>query len=346
MTGLRVEAFGECRLGPVQVVTLGEAPGPVLRVLDLGATVHALEVADADGVRRNVALGHATPEEYLASTAYLGAVVGRYANRIAGGRFSVDGVPVQVGVNDRGNSLHGGPDGFDRRVWQVAGGDAGRVVMRLVSPDGDQGFPGEVVAEATYAVEGDAVRLDLVARTDAATPVGLTSHAYLNLDGDGGSAMGHRLQVVAERYLPVDATGIPLGHLADVAGTPFDLRAPTVVGDAVRGDHPQVRDARGIDHAFAVQGEGWRRVASLEAARSGIGMDLFSDQPALQVYTGNFLDGSAPGTSGRLYRQGDGIALEPEVFPDSPHRPELTPCLLRPGETYRAALEWQFRRTR
>jgi galactose mutarotase-like enzyme len=337
------EPFGETELGPVDRITIGAAPGPRLRVLDLGATVQTLEIQCGDGVRRNVVLGHPTAQDYLDSTHYIGAAIGRYANRIAGGRFTLDGVPVQVGVHDRGNHLHGGPDGFDRRTWEVVDRDESSVTFRLHSTDGDQGFPGNVTAEVRYTVLDDGVRIDFTATTDAPTVVNLTSHAYFNLSGEGtGTAEDHLLQVDADHYLPVDETGVPPGGLAPVAGTPFDLRTPTVVADAVRTAHPELRASQGIDHNYAPEGQGLRRVAVLEAPRTRTRMELFSDQPGLQVYTGNFLDGTVPGTGAALYRQGDGIALEPQLFPDSPNHAEFASPVLRAGETYSAAMQWRF----
>jgi aldose 1-epimerase len=341
---MRVRPFGECEVGPVRLITLGGEPGPQLEVLDLGATTHRLVVTGGDGVRRNVVLGHPTAAHYLASTAYLGAIVGRYANRIAAGSFSLDGRAVQLAVNDRGNTLHGGPDGFDRRIWTVVDGDDDRVDLRLESPDGDQGFPGGVVAEVRYTVLPDGVRIELSATADAPTVVNLTNHSYFNLAGEGsGTAEDHLLQLPADQYLPVDATGIPLDGPAPVDGTPFDLRTPTRVADAVRRDHPQLRDARGIDHNVVPAGTGFRLVATVSEPTTRTALDLLSDQPGLQVYTGNFLDGSELGTSGSLYRQGDGIALEPQLFPDSPNHPSFASPVLRPGERYTAVSQWRFR---
>lgn len=337
------EPFGETELGPVHRITVGTPPGPRLRVLDLGGTVQTLEVQGGDGVRRNVVLGHPTAQDYLDSPHYIGGAIGRYANRIAGGRFDLDGVPVQVGAHDRGNHLHGGPDGFDRRTWELVDGDGNTVALRLHSPDGDQGFPGNVTAEVRYTVLDDGVRIDFTATTDAPTLVNLTSHAYVNLNGEGtGTAEDHLLRVDADHYLPVDGTGVPLDGLASVTGTPFDLRTPTAVADVVRTGHPQLRASQGIDHNYAPAGRGFRRVAVLEAPRTRTRMELFSDQPGLQVYTGNFLDGAVLGTGAALYRQGDGIALEPQLFPDSPNRPEFASPVLRAGETYAASLEWRF----
>jgi galactose mutarotase-like enzyme len=325
------------------VLTIGAAPGPVVDVLTLGATVHRLLVTGADGRPRNVVLGHPDVEERLASGDYVGGTIGRYANRIAAGRFPLAGREVQVGTHDRGNSLHGGPDGFDVRLWEVVEHDAEHCVLSMTSPDGDQGFPGTVTVTVGYRVEGDTVSVTMEASTDATTVVNLTNHAYLNLDGEGaGTIDEHVLLVEADAYTPVDATGIPLGDHAPVAGTPFDFRSPAAIGPAIRREHPQVADARGVDHNYVVRGTGLRRAATLSSPRAGLGVELWSDQPGLQVYTGNFLDGTRRSTSGARYRQGDGIALEPQLFPDSPNRPEWPSALLEPGETYRSLMEWRF----
>lgn len=325
-------------------LVIGAPPGPVVEVLALGATVHRLEVTGGDGVRRNVVLGHPSTADRLAGSAYLGGTIGRYANRIARGRFPLDGREVAVGVQDRGNSLHGGPDGFDRRVWEVVEHGPESVVLTLVSPDGDQGFPGTLTARVAYRVAGDAVRVEMTATTDAPTVVNLTNHAYLNLDGEGaGTVDDHVLTVAADEYTPVDATGIPLGAHAPVAGTPFDLREATRLGTALRRDHPQLLAARGLDHNYVVRGTGLRRHATLASPRTGTTLELRSDQPGLQVYTGNALDGTLPSTGGGRYRQGDGIALEPQLFPDSPNRPAWPSARLDPGGTYRSTIEWAFR---
>ncbi len=322
-------------------LVVGEAPGPELQVLPLGATVHRLLVTCGDGVRRDVCLGFPGPAELLASTDYIGGTIGRYANRIARGRFVLDGDDVAVATHDRGNHLHGGPDGFDRKMWDVVAQDAGRVLLRLVSPDGDQGFPGELTAEAQFSVTADAVELELSAVTTRPTVVNLTSHAYFNLAGPG-VIDDHLLEVPSARYTPVDETGIPLGDHAPVAGTPFDLRKPTRIGDVVRAAHPQLVRARGIDHNFVIDGVGWRRMAALVSPPTATRMEVWSDQPGLQVYTGNFLDGGTTSRDGRLLRQGDGIALEPQLAPDTPNRPGWPSAVLRPGETYRSRMAWHF----
>jgi aldose 1-epimerase len=328
---------------PVRRLRLGRAPGPVLSLLDLGATVQGLEVTSGDGSRRDVVLGQGSVEDYLASTDYLGSTVGRYANRIARGRFELDGREVQVGVNDRGNSLHGGPEGFDHRLWRVDEHSDTHACLSLESPDGDQGFPGTLRVTVRYDVHEDRVALSLEARTDAPTVVNLTNHAYFNLDGVGhGTIDEHELTVHADAYTPVDGAGIPLGDHADVTGTPFDLRTPTRLGPVVRSGHEQVVAARGIDHNYVLRGSGMRPVALLTSRRTGTTLELHTDQPGLQVYTGNFLDGGRPSASGGRYRQGDGIALEPQLFPDTPNHPAWPSAELRPDEVYRASLEWRF----
>jgi galactose mutarotase-like enzyme len=331
---MNVEKFGESRLGPVQKLVIGTEPGPVLELLDLGATVHRLWVTGGDGVRRNVVLGHATPDEYLDSSDYIGATVGRYANRIRAGRFELDGRTVEVGTNDRGNLLHGGPDGFDRRVWEVVSHTADHASLRLDSPAGDQGFPGNLVAHVRFEVTDDSVGVSLEATTDAATVVNLTSHAYFNLDGDGSGPMGEQLLLVAaDEYLPVDDTGIPLDR-TPVEGTPFDLRRPTHLG-------PRIEDG-GFDHNFVLSESREHPAATLASERTHTRMDLLTDQPGLQVYTGSAFDGSGRSTTGHPYGPGDGLALEPQLFPDTPNRPDFGSAVLRWGETWRSRIVWRF----
>ena len=345
---MTLTAFGEHPDGrTVHRITVGEPPGPVLHLLDLGATVHRLEVACGDRKRRNVVLGHPTPADYRASTDYVGGTIGRYANRIAGGRFQLDGQKVEVATHDRGHHLHGGPDGFDRRMWDLVEHDVGHAVLRLVSPDGDQGFPGRLTATARFAVRDDRVAISLSAVTAAPTVVNLTSHAYFNLDGDGaGTIDQHELEIPAQSYTPIDPTGIPVDGHAPVAGTPFDFRMARAIGGALRQGHQQIAWAHGIDHNYVVDGTGTRTAAALESLRTRTRLEVRSDQPGLQVYTGNFLDGGRGSSDGGLYRQGDGIALEPQRFPDSPNRDGFPSTVLRPGQTYRSTIEWVFTRVR
>ncbi len=326
-------------------IRLGRAPGVELEVWDLGARVHRLVVTDADGQRRDVALALPDAAAYLASPDYVGAVIGRFANRIAGGRCEVDGRTVQLATNDRGNHLHGGDDGFDRRTWELLDSSEQHALLGLTSPDGDQGYPGTVRATVRYAVAGDTVSVDLEATTDAATVLGLTHHLYVDLDGPSGragAALDHLLTVPADRYLPVDDTGVPLPGSAAVDDTPFDLRAGARLGAVLAADHPQLDAAGGVDHAYLVAGQGVRPVAVLDAARSGLRLEVRSDRPAVHVYTGNGLDGSTVDRAGRPVGQHAAVALEPEVQPDAPHRD--VDATLRPGQTYRSRIEWHFSR--
>lgn len=307
--------FGQMPDGrEVRVLTIGSSPGPVVEVLTLGATVHRLLV---DG--RNVVLGHADVAGRLASSDYVGGTIGRYANRIAGGRFPLGGSTVSVLTNDRGNSLHGGPEGFDVRLWDVVSHSADSLELTMTSPDGDQGFPGAVTAHVRYAVSGNTVTIAMSATTDATTVVGMTNHAYVNLDGEG-AIDDHELVVDSDLYTPVDGTSIPLGEHEPVDGTPFDLRAPA----PLRAE---------LDHNFVVRGEGLRRHARLSTPHATL--EVWSDQPGLQVYTGDMFDGT-------VHHRRAGVALEPQIFPDSPHHPEWPSPVLEPGETYRSTIEWRF----
>ena len=301
-------------------------------MLTLGAAVHRLEVPGADGGARNVVLGHAYAADRLDSTAYIGGTIGRYANRIARGRFPLDGREVVVGTHDRGNSLHGGPDGFDRRLWEVIDHSSDALTMSLVSADGDQGFPGTVSASVRYTVDGEVVRGRDVGdhrRSDGRQPhqprllqPRRRGQRHRGRPGPDGAA---------EEYTPVDGTGIPLGAHAPVAGTPSTSASPRPIGPALRRDHPQLLDARGIDHNYVIRGSGLRTHATLHSPATGIDLEVRSDQPGLQVYTGNFLDGTNPSTRGGRYRQGDGIALEPQLFPDTPNRSDWPSAEVRPG---------------
>ena len=337
--------------GAVEAITLADAGGVAVRILTYGAAIQSLWAPDREGGSADVALGHAALAAYLAHPQYLGATVGRVANRIARGRFELDGEQYQVPVNDGANSLHGGRHGFDKALWEVAEIVEGRrpaLILRLVSPDGDQGYPGRLEVEAAYALEDGTLSLDYRATTDRATIVNLSNHAYWNLAGEGAAegAMGHRLLIPADHYLPTDAGAIPTGEFRPVEGTAFDFRSPMAVGARVRdGTDEQIRFGRGYDHAWVIAREVSpepRLLAELEHPGSGRVMRLFSNQPGLQVYSGNFLDGTTLGKGGRLYRMGDAIVLEPQMFPDTPNHPEFGSLRLEPGQTYRNSIRWEF----
>lgn len=313
-----------------------------LTVLDLGATVARVQVPAPGGGFADVALGLASAADYASGeNPYLGATVGRYANRIGGARFTLDGVPHVLTANEGTTCLHGGPGGFHSRRWSVSDAGPGVLELALVSPAGDQGFPGQVTAQVRYTVTEDAVTIEHRARTDAPTVVSLTNHTYFNLAGQG-TVEDHRLTVAADAFLPVDARSIPLGYLEPVQDTPFDLRRAATLHDRVRSEHPQVRLTAGIDHAFVVRGDGLRLAARLEHPPTGRALEVSATQPSVQVYTGNQLDGSLVDRDGRPLGPRAGIALECQGYPDAPNQPSFPSAVLRPGEEYHATTVWRF----
>lgn len=324
--------------------------GTRLRVLSYGGIVQSLEIPDRHGRTANVSLGFADLASYTENSPFFGALIGRFGNRIARGRFTLDGKTYQLPLNDGENSLHGGDRGFDKRVWDVEpftrGGDAGLTLTR-VSPDGEMGYPGELTVRVDYILtaRGD-FRIVYEATTDAPTVVNLTNHTYFNLGGEGtGTIMDHELWLDASRITPVDATLIPTGKLLPVAGTPFDFRRAKPIGRDIREAHEQVLYGRGIDHNYVLD-KGIttrpRHAMTVTDPRSGRTMRIATTEPGVQLYTGNFLDATYAGTSGRVYRQGDGFCLETQHFPDSPNQPSFPSTVLRPGDTYRSETVHSF----
>lgn len=318
------------------------------RVLPFGATLQSLVVPDRNGRGGDVVLGYDDIQSYRDRPAWFGVTVGRYANRIAGGRFMLDGREHVLEINNAPNHLHGGSDGFDKRLWDVVAvtaDDAGaRAVLSLVSADGDAGYPGTLRATATYTLTDDALTIDYAATTDAPTIVNLTNHAFFDLGG-AGAALQHELTIHADRFLPVDAGSIPTGERRAVAETPFDFRTPRRIGDRVRdGRDAQIAIGHGYDHNFIIDGDAGtlRPAAVLHDTESGRTMTVAITAPGLQLYAGNFLDGSQPGKDGRLYRQGDAICLEPQAFPDSPNRPDFPSVRLDPGATWTSRITFGF----
>ncbi|KAF2780330.1 MULTISPECIES: aldose epimerase family protein [Streptomyces] len=327
-----------------------ENGGTRMKVLSYGGVVQSLEVPDRRGRYANVSLGFDNLDDYVARSPHFGALIGRYGNRIAKGRFTLDGTTYQLSVNDGENSLHGGALGFDYRVWDVEpftrGSDTG-LVLHYVSVDGEMGYPGTLRAKVTYTLtrRGD-WRVDYEATTDRATVVNLTSHVYWNLAGEGsGTIEDHELAIAASRYTPTDAGLIPTGELARVAGTPFDFRRGKPVGRDIRDAHPQLVTAKGFDHNWVLDKgitDRPEHIATLREHASGRTLRIATDQPGLQFYSGNFLDGTLTGTGGSLYRQGDALCLETQHFPDSPNHPSFPSTVLRPGETYRTSTVHSF----
>lgn len=352
MSRLSREPFGHLPDGTaVERITLRGEAGFSVSIMTLGAAIQALYAPDRAGGCADVVLGHDTLEPYLARRDFFGATVGRYANRIANAAFTLDGACHTLCANDGANTLHGGAEGFDRVLWAIESlGESPTpfVTLTRTSPDREAGFPGELIARVTYSISGpQQVTIAYEATTDRPTVVNLTHHGYFNLAGtaSGEDILGHELTLQAERFLPVDSGLIPVGAPADVAGTPFDFRGPRLIGTSIRMDDPQLRLARGYDHCFVTHDaevSAPRPVARVVHRASGRALDLATDQPGIQFYSGNFLDGSIPGKGGRLYRQSDAFCLEPQRWPAAPNRPDFPSARLDPGQTYRHVSVFSF----
>ncbi|MGA8203184.1 MAG: aldose epimerase family protein [Woeseiaceae bacterium] len=335
----------------IEAAELTNGNGMRVRIMTLGATIQSLSVPDRDGNSGDIVLGYATPAEYLAKPQYFGATVGRYANRIAGGRFTLDGREYVLETNDGPNHLHGGTHGLDKVVWKLEAAETGspaRAVFTYSSPDGAGGYPGQLDVRAIYSLGDDnTLSIDYQAQTDKPTIVNITNHSYFNLAGEDGTTgvMDHRLTIDADRFTPVDSTLIPTGELRPVAGTPFDFRKSEAIGLRIRdGDDQQIRYGRGYDHNFVINAAdgSLRRAVVVEDPDSGRVMELWTTAPGVQFYSGNFLDATTVGKSGRVYRQGDALCLEPQVFPDAPNHPDFPSARLDPGQTYENRMEYRF----
>ena len=336
----------------VYAVTMRNAHGITVRIITYGARVQSILTPDRHGHLADIALGYANLAGYLSKgDPYFGASVGRYANRIARGRFTLDGHTYQLTINDGPNSLHGGIKGFDRHLWRITSihqGSTASVTLRLVSRNGDQGYPGTLTVSATYALnEANELRISYEARTNAPTIVNITNHTYWNLAGEGsGSVLGQWLMIAGKQITPVDATQIPTGKIESVIGTPFDFLKPKPIGRDIRDGHShQLVIGRGYDMNWVISRKPvakLRLVARASDPRSGRELELFSMEPGLQFYSGNFLNGTIVGTSGHIYRQTDGFVLEPQLFPDTPNHANFGSAVLRPGARYRNVMVYRF----
>jgi aldose 1-epimerase len=344
--------FGVADGHDVEAVTLSNAAGMKVRIISYGASIQSVITPDRDGHLDDVALAYPTMDLYLSQPQYFGATVGRVANRIAKGRFTIDGKAYQTPVNNGVNSLHGGTKGFDKVVWDVVsakGGAQASVTLRYVSPDGDQGYPGTLTTFATYTLdEKNQLTIDYTATTDKPTVVNLSNHAYWNLAGEGSTlgAMGHLLTIPADYYSPTDAGAIPTGEFRPVEGTVFDFRKPTPIGARVRdASDQQIVFGRGYDHNWVIDRKiapAPRLLARVEEPVHGRVMEVLSNQPGLQFYSGNFLDGTSSGKARKIYREGDAIVLEPQMFPDTPNEPSFGSVRLDPGQTYHNIIVLRF----
>ncbi len=343
--------FGTVAGRPAHLYTLTNARGMTVKITDLGGTVTSIVVPDRRGRMGDVALGYDSLPNYAANAkgTYFGALIGRYANRIARGRFTLDGKTYHLFINNPPNTLHGGKVGFNAQLWSARPEQTpttAGLALTLVSPDGQEHFPGTLRVRVVYTLtDDDALRLRYTATTDKDTVVNLTNHTYFNLNGAGdGTVLDHQLQINANRYTPVDKTSIPLGPLAPVAGTPFDFRRPHAIGARIGAPNQQLANGHGYDHNFVLDSGGGRLAlaARVYAPRTGRVLTVYTDQPGVQLYTGNFLDGTIRGKGGKRYVHRGAFCLETQHFPDSPNEPTYPTTELKPGRVFRSVTVYRF----
>lgn len=335
----------------VDEYTLVNGNGIEVKVITLGGIITSVRVPDRNGKLDNIVLGFDSVGDYETKSPYCGCITGRYANRIANAQFTLNGKTYQLAANNGVNSLHGGAKGFDKRVWQasVVEGSAGKgLALTYTSPDGEEGYPGTLAVTVTYTVTADdGLRIDYHATTDQATAVNLTNHSYFNLAGNGaGTIYDHVVTIHAEHYTPVNENLIPTGELTPVAGTPFDFRAPKRVVRGLRSSHEQVVRGRGYDHNFVLKttaDQALIRAARVEESSTGRVLEVLTTEPGIQFYSGNFIEGTVVGSSGGMYRQGDGFCLETQHFPDSINQPAFPTTVLNPGEVYESTTIYMFK---
>lgn len=351
---ITVKPFGQLPDGTqTQLFTLQNTSGFRADISDLGGTVVNLFAPDKQGKLADVSLGFDNAAQYLAESPFFGALIGRYGNRIAGGKFTLDGLTYSLPLNnDPGGmpcSLHGGVIGFDKKIWRahpvfVDGNPA--LILEYSSRDGEEGFPGNLTVEVTYSVTPEnELRIDYKATTDKATPVNLTNHTYFNLHGEGeGTILDHVLTINASHTTPVTAGLIPTGELAPVSGTPLDFTSPHVIGERIDAANEQLEYGGGYDHNWVLDNQDGdlALAATLHEPKSGRFMEVLTTEPGLQFYTGNFLDGTLIGKSGRVYERRSGMCLESQHYPDSPNQPNFPSTILRPGETLRSTTIYRF----
>lgn len=333
----------------VDVYTLRNSNGMRVKILTYGGILQSIEVPDSGGETANVTLGFDNLSDYVKKSPYFGCLVGRYANRVAKGRFTLDGKTYRLATNDGPNHLHGGNKGFDKRVWQARPFKRHHgvgLVLTYTSPNGEEGYPGTLRTKVVYTLSDDnRIRMDYRATTSRPTILNLTNHAYFNLRGEGnGRILGHELQINASRYTPVDKTLIPTGKIARLGGTPLDFREPTAIGDRIGSTNQQIVRGGGYDHNYVLdsRGPGLKPAARVVEPDSGRVLEVITDQPGLQFYSGNFLDGTLRGTGGHLYQKRSGFALESQHFPDSPNHGNFPSTVLRPGDVYRTTTIYAF----
>lgn len=314
-------------------------------VTNFGGRIVSVMVPDKDGQMRDVVLGFDSIQDYISKPSDFGATIGRYANRINQGKFTLDGTEYQLPKNNYGHCLHGGPKGFQYRVFDANLVSPQKLELSYLSADGEEGFPGNFKCKVTMELTDDnAIDLKYEAETDKPTVVNMTNHSYFNLDGDAASNAEHILMVDADNYTPVDSTFMTTGEIASVEGTPMDFRTPTAVGARIDDDFEQLKNGKGYDHNWVLNTKGdiTRKAASLQSPKTGIVMDLYTSEPGVQVYAGNFLDGTMSGKKGIVYNRRASVCLETQKYPDTPNKPEWPTAVLRPGEKYTSECIFKF----
>jgi aldose 1-epimerase len=347
--GVTRAAFGTTRDHiPVEIYTLTNANGVELRAMTYGGIITSLKVPDRSGRFGDIVLGFDTIDGYLKDPQYFGALIGRYGNRIAKGQFTLGGTTFKLAANNAPNHLHGGVKGFDKVLWnamQAEGAEGVSVTFTRTSPDGEEGYPGNLHVSVRYMLtDQNELAIDYRATTDKATPVNLTQHSYFNLAADSGDVLGHELMLNASRSTPVDETLIPTGELAGVEGTPFDFQKATAIGARLDPDDVQVKYGQGYDHNWILDrtGAGLQRAALVVEPKSGRTLDIATTEPGIQFYSGNFLDGTITGKGGQVYKPRAGFCLETQHYPDSPNHPEFPSAILQPGQIYASKTVFTF----
>ncbi len=350
ITPLKKQLFGKTADGqPIDLYTLTNRNGVEIGIMNRGATIVSIRVPDRSGKLGDVALGFDSLDGYLKGTAFFGALVGRYGNRIAKGRFKLDGVEYKLAVNNGENHLHGGLQGFDKVVWNardVSEGPLPRLELTYLSKDGEEGYPGNLSVVVVYSLtDANELRIDYSATTDKDTVVNLTNHTYFNLAGAGeGDILGHELTLYADRFTPVDKGLIPTGELRSVEGTPFDFRKPTPIGARIDAKDQQIQFGGGYDHNFVLNSGGGSLAlaARVDEPKTGRVLEVLTTEPGIQFYTGNFLDGTLVGKGGKTYPRRSGLCLETQHFPDSPNHPKFPSTELKPGGKYQTTTVFRF----
>ena len=333
---------------PINQVTLTNSNGVSVDVINYGGIITRIETPDSNGNMGNIVLGMDNLEDYTNATTYFGAIIGRFGNRIANGKFSLNGTDYQLATNDGANHLHGGVQGFDKKVWNMvpfSTQNSAGVTLSLVSPDGDQGYPGELTTQVTYTLTNkNTLDMQFVAKTNKPTIINMTQHSYFNLAGKG-DILDHQMQINSNAITPVDGGLIPTGELMQVAGTPFDFRNPKAIGKEINVDDEQLKLGKGYDHNFVLKNKPNHdliEAANVYEPSSGRTLTVYTEEPAVQFYSGNFLDGSSKQASGLVHKQRSGFCLEPQHFPDAPNQPTFPSTTLMPGEVYSTRIVYEF----